>query len=63
METYLVRKKKSETSRPKEPAEKPASMWTSAEALERLFPKPVVNVVRYDLEHPRKPRRSSISGT
>ena len=58
METYLVKKK----DVLKKPAEKPASEWTSEEALERLFPKPVVNVVRHDLEHPKKPRRSSMSG-
>ena len=57
-----MRKKNSETSRPKQPAEKPANTWTSEEALERLFPKPVVNVVRHDLEHPRKPRRPSMAG-
>ena len=62
METYLVRKKKPEAEPLKKPAEKPASEWTSEEALERLFPKPVVNVVRHDLEHPRKPRRPSMSG-
>ena len=61
MGDYLV-KKKPETGVPKKPAEKPASAWTSAEALERLFPKPLVNMVRHDLEHPRKPRRPSISG-
>ena len=57
-----MRKKKSETGTPKKPTEKPANEWTSEEALERLFPKPVVNVVRHDLEHPRKPRRSSMPG-
>ncbi len=58
-----MRKKKLEKDVPKKTAEKPANEWTSDEALERLFPKTLVNVVRHDLEHPRKPRRPSMTGS
>jgi hypothetical protein len=61
MWSYLVRKKKPAKPEPKKPAEKPAGVWTTEEAMDRLFPKPLVNVVRHDLEHPRKPRRPSMT--
>lgn len=50
--------KKSEKKRPA----KPAHTLTTDEAITRLFPKPLVDAVRRDLQPPPKPPKSSMRG-
>jgi len=54
----VTRKKKHEPKKPakaEQPAEKPACDLTTAEAIERLFPRPAIDAVRKKLEPPPRP--------
>ncbi len=55
----MTRKKKPETKKPPAKAErkeeKPARDLTTSEAIERLFPKPVIDAAREKLEPPPRP--------
>ncbi|HKB40775.1 MAG TPA: hypothetical protein VKD72_30395 [Gemmataceae bacterium] len=48
-------KKKSDKPEKKKREEKPACEWTTNEAIEQLFPRPLVDSVKRDLEHMKKP--------